>query len=213
MPGYVTYHDFDQVKKEEIFQDLHSSLALAQISLEHMLSINTEQMEKNKLEQLHGYIRDILEISNQFLGSFSAENFNHETREPGEKISQKKSPDLRKQNSEDVQAFISQLNQVMEQNFSDPDFNVERLAKKLNISGATLYRKITAQTGETSCDFIRSYRLQRAMQLLESHFGTVMDVAFEVGFNSPSYFTRCFRAKFHRLPSDLEASTGFQPDE
>lgn len=213
MSGYISYQAVDQAEREEIFQNLHSSLASAVISLENMLAINTEQVEKNKLELLHGNIRNLLEISNQFLGSFSAESFNQEIREPGEQISPNESPEHRKKNSEDVLAFISQLNQVMEQNFSDQDFNVERLAKKLNISEATLYRKITAQTGETPCDFIRSYRLQRAMQLLENQFGTVMDVAFEVGFNSPSYFTRCFRAKFHRLPSDLEASTGLQPNE
>jgi AraC-like DNA-binding protein len=102
--------------------------------------------------------------------------------------------------------FIKELLEVIEKNLSDPDFNVEQLCKKLYMSGATLYRKIRALSGESPTEFIRSYRLKRAAQLLKSGFDSVTEVAFEVGFNSRAYFTKCFREKFHQLPSSFLAS-------
>ena len=76
------------------------------------------------------------------------------------------------------------------------------MAKKLNMSVTTQYRKIHALTGETPNAYIRSYRLKRAVQLLKSGFGNITDVAYEVGFASSAYFTKCSREKFHCLPSD-----------
>ncbi|NIM14951.1 MAG: response regulator [Candidatus Aminicenantes bacterium] len=102
--------------------------------------------------------------------------------------------------------FIKDLQEVIEKNLGDPDFNVEELCKKLYMSRPTVYRKIQALTGESPTDFIRSYRLKRAAQLLESGFGSITEVAFEVGFSSRAYFTKCFKEKFHQLPSSfLEA--------
>jgi AraC-like DNA-binding protein len=90
-------------------------------------------------------------------------------------------------------------------NLSEPDFNVEEMSKRLYISRATLHRKIQALTGETPTDFLRSFRLQRALKLLNNNFGSVTEVAFEVGFTSRAYFTKCFKEKFQRLPSDFTA--------
>jgi signal transduction histidine kinase/DNA-binding NarL/FixJ family response regulator/ligand-binding sensor domain-containing protein len=104
--------------------------------------------------------------------------------------------------------FFQELHQVIESNLDDPDFNVGRLTKKMYMSGATLYRKIRALCGENPTDYIRSYRLKRAAQLLKQGTASVTEVAFEVGFSSRTYFTRCFKEKFHRLPSDF--SKGLQ---
>jgi len=102
--------------------------------------------------------------------------------------------------------FFQELHQVIDSNLDDPDFNVEGLTKKMYMSGATLYRKIRALCGETPTDYIRSYRLKRAAQLLKQGTASVTEVAFEVGFSSRTYFTRCFKEKFHRLPSDFSKS-------
>jgi signal transduction histidine kinase/CheY-like chemotaxis protein/AraC-like DNA-binding protein len=102
--------------------------------------------------------------------------------------------------------FINDLKEVIEKNIKDPDFNVEELCKKLYMSHATLYRKIHALTGESPTEFIRSYRLKRGAELLKNNFGTVLEVAMEVGFSSANYFTKCFKKKFHQLPSAYQAA-------
>ncbi len=102
--------------------------------------------------------------------------------------------------------FYTELEAVLEKNLSDPGFNVEQLAKKLYLSRATLYRKIMALTGEPPYQFIRSYRLKRAAQLLKANFGNVTEVAIEVGFSNMAYFTQCFKEEFHQLPSTYQAS-------
>jgi DNA-binding response OmpR family regulator len=99
--------------------------------------------------------------------------------------------------------FLRDLQAVIKKNISDPEFNVEELCKKLDMGNTTLYRKIRALCGQTPTDFIRSCRLNRALQLLKSGYGSVTEVAFEVGFSSRAYFTKCFREKFHQLPSDF----------
>jgi signal transduction histidine kinase/CheY-like chemotaxis protein/AraC-like DNA-binding protein len=100
--------------------------------------------------------------------------------------------------------FLKKLKEVIKENIDDPDFNIEQMCKKMNMSQPTLYRKIHALTGESPTEFIRSYRLKRGAELLKNNFGTVLEVAFEVGFSSAAYFTKCFKDKFHQLPSTFQ---------
>jgi signal transduction histidine kinase/DNA-binding response OmpR family regulator len=102
--------------------------------------------------------------------------------------------------------FVKDLQEVINKNISDPEFNVEELCKRLYMGRTTLYRKILALTGEPPTEFIRSYRLKRGAELLEKGMGSVLEVAFEVGFSSANYFTKCFKKKFHQLPSSFQAS-------
>ncbi|MDQ1352619.1 MAG: hypothetical protein QG657_2925, partial [Acidobacteriota bacterium] len=103
--------------------------------------------------------------------------------------------------------FIEELKEVIEKNLSDPEFNVEDLGRRLSLSRATLYRKIHSLTGDSPVDFIRSYRLKRAAQLLKKGTLNVTDAAFEVGFSSTAYFTKCFKEKFHQVPSTFHSSS------
>lgn len=100
--------------------------------------------------------------------------------------------------------FVKDLKEVIEKNIADPDFNVEELCRRLYMSHATLYRKIHALTGESPTEFIRSFRLKRGAELLKSDFGSILEVALEVGFASANYFTKCFKKKFHQLPSTFK---------
>jgi signal transduction histidine kinase/DNA-binding response OmpR family regulator len=102
--------------------------------------------------------------------------------------------------------FLHELHDVINKNLSDEEFNVEQLCKRLYMSRTTLYRKVHALTGQTPTDFIRSYRLKRGAELLKQNTGTVLEVAFEVGFGNSSYFAKCFKEKFHQLPSTYQAS-------
>jgi CheY-like chemotaxis protein len=102
--------------------------------------------------------------------------------------------------------FVKDLQEVINKNISDPEFNVEELCKRLYMGRTTLYRKILALTGEPPTEFIRSYRLKQGAELLKKGMGSVLEVAFEVGFSSANYFSKCFKKKFHQLPSNFQAS-------
>jgi signal transduction histidine kinase/DNA-binding response OmpR family regulator len=102
--------------------------------------------------------------------------------------------------------FVNDLQEVINQNISDPEFNVEDLCKRLYMGRTTLYRKILALTGEPPTEFIRAFRLKRGAELLKKGTGSVLEVAFEVGFSSANYFSKCFKKKFHQLPSSFHAS-------
>ncbi|UCH93729.1 MAG: helix-turn-helix domain-containing protein, partial [Candidatus Aminicenantes bacterium] len=104
------------------------------------------------------------------------------------------------------QEFMNDLSKVIEKNISDEEFSVDELAKGLYMSRATLNRKTRALTGESTNQFIQSYRLKRGAQLLKANFGNVTEVAFEVGFSTSAYFTKCFKEKFHQLPHTYQAS-------
>jgi len=103
-------------------------------------------------------------------------------------------------------AFIKELQDLIEKHLEDPGFNVETMRKTFYMGRTTLYQKIMALTGESPNQFIRSYRLKRAAQLLRDNFGNVTEVAFAVGFSSTAYFTKCFKNKFHQLPKAFQAA-------
>ncbi|MCX6578983.1 MAG: ATP-binding protein [Candidatus Aminicenantes bacterium] len=100
--------------------------------------------------------------------------------------------------------FLKDLYKVLGKNISDPEFNVEELSRKLYMNRVTLYRKINALTGENPSDFIRSYRLKQGAELLKTSDSSVLEVAFDVGFSSSSYFIKCFKEEFHQLPSEYQ---------
>ncbi|MCU0289001.1 MAG: helix-turn-helix domain-containing protein [Acidobacteria bacterium] len=97
--------------------------------------------------------------------------------------------------------FMKEIQNIIEKNLTNPSFGVTQMAKLLYISRSSLFKKIKALTGQSAQFYIRSYRLQRAAQLLKAGSGNVTEVAFEVGFSSAAYFTKCFKEKFHQLPS------------
>ena len=102
------------------------------------------------------------------------------------------------------QTFIKELEKLIESNLSNTRFGLDDLSENLRLSKATLYRKLCALTGESPKQFVQSFRLNRALQLLKANFGNVTDVAYEVGFSSSAYFTKCFKDKFHCLPSSFQ---------
>ena len=101
--------------------------------------------------------------------------------------------------------FIQKLFGYINDNLSDSNLSVELLASKLNLSRSQLYRKIKAITGQTVNELIRKIRLERAKQILENGKANVSEVCYKVGFSSPSYFTKCFKANFGILPTEVES--------
>ena len=101
--------------------------------------------------------------------------------------------------------FIQQALAVIEKNISNPDFSVEEMSREMFMSRVALYKKLFSLTGKTPIEFIRSIRLQRACQLLGKNELTVAEVAYEVGFNNPKYFTKYFKQEYNVLPSSYHA--------
>ncbi len=97
--------------------------------------------------------------------------------------------------------FMHRAMEIVEKNISNPGFLIENLYRELYISRVGLYKKMLALTGKSPLEFVRWVRLQRAAQLLEKSNMTVSEVAYEVGFNDPKYFSRFFKAHFNMLPS------------
>jgi len=97
--------------------------------------------------------------------------------------------------------FIQQSLAVVEENISNPGFSVEEMSRLLFMSRVAMYKKLFALTGKTPIEFIRTIRLQRAAQLLESSQMTISEIAYEVGFNNPKHFSKCFKDEYKTLPS------------
>ncbi len=98
--------------------------------------------------------------------------------------------------------FLKKVVHLLEQRLDDSTFGVEGLAKELGMSRTQLFRKMRALTNQTTQDFVRDFRLKRAAQLLRDKAGNISEVAYQVGFNNLSYFTKRFKELFGKTPSE-----------
>jgi AraC-like DNA-binding protein len=101
--------------------------------------------------------------------------------------------------------FVSTLLDCAERNLSNNHYSIESLCKDIGISRPQLYRKVTALTGRAPNDFLRDIRMEKAVALLKRRAGNISEVALEVGYNNPSYFSKCFADKFGCMPSEVIA--------
>ena len=98
--------------------------------------------------------------------------------------------------------FLNKAKQIIERYLSKNDFGVEQLSQEINMSSSQLLRKLKALTNMTINEFIRDYRLQRADELLRQKISNVSEIAFRVGFENLSYFSKVFQEKYGKLPSE-----------
>ena len=101
--------------------------------------------------------------------------------------------------------FIEQAVEIVEKNISETEFSVEDLSRALFMSRVSLYKKLLSLTGKAPLDFIRTIRMKRSAQLMEKTQMTVSEIAYEVGFSNPKYFTKFFKKEFGKLPSEYIA--------
>lgn len=99
--------------------------------------------------------------------------------------------------------FLKQLQAIIQQNLSDSEFGVEDMGQQIGLSRVQLYRKVKAMTGSSVVDLLRKARLAKARRLLETRSMSVSEVAYDVGFSAPSYFTKCFKDEYGMLPGDV----------
>ena len=94
----------------------------------------------------------------------------------------------------------------MDEYLTNPDFSAEQFSKEMGVSRMQLHRKLKAITGQTTSEFLRSQRLKLALNLLKENKATISEIGYTVGFNDPSYFTKCFKQEFGTSPSDYFSS-------
>lgn len=97
--------------------------------------------------------------------------------------------------------FLQRAIEIVEEHMMDTEFSVELLVKEMNSSRTNLYLKIKELTGLSCSEFIRSIRLKRAIQLLEKSDLSVKEIMYMTGFNTASYFSKCFKKQFGVIPS------------
>ena len=99
------------------------------------------------------------------------------------------------------QRLLKQTITLINDNLSNSSFNVERLARELAVSRSLLHKKLVLLLGEPPRELIKRIRLNKAAKLIEQRYGNITEISFEVGFDNPSYFAKCFQKQFGFNPS------------
>jgi len=102
------------------------------------------------------------------------------------------------------QVFINKVTHLIEVNLGNEQFGVKELAKMLGMSRSNLHRKLQMIQGKSASRFIREYRLEKAMLMLQNNVATVSEIAYRVGFGSPSYFNKCFHKYYGYPPGEAK---------
>ena len=101
--------------------------------------------------------------------------------------------------------FLDQLRNAVRERMENPKLKMDDLGDELGISRVQLYRKVKVLTGLSPVDLLKQMRLERAKVLLNSSTKTISEIAYEVGFSTPSYFTSCFKKQYGKLPMEFRA--------
>ena len=107
--------------------------------------------------------------------------------------------------------FILKLIKVIEENLENPDFNIQTLCESIDSSYQYVYRKVKALTGETINDFVRTIKLKRAAQYLCKGELRISEILYKSGFNSHSYFTKCFKGALRHDPEGVRRTVPRHP--
>ncbi len=102
------------------------------------------------------------------------------------------------------QEFLEKLNNLIEHNLENENFGVEELAEAIGKSRSQLHRKLNAINGKSTSQFIREYRLEKAKKMLQNNVATASEIAYKVGFGSPSYFNTCFHDFYGYPPGEVK---------
>ncbi len=101
--------------------------------------------------------------------------------------------------------FLDKVQRIIDEDLGDTNFTVDEFCKKLGMSRMQLHRKLTALTGLSTSAFIRDQRLRLAIQRLEKSGESISEIAYAVGFSSPSYFIKCFKETYQMTPNEYMA--------
>ncbi len=104
--------------------------------------------------------------------------------------------------------FLSEFKNYVEQHIANPDLNVDEMAESLGLSRSQLYRKVKSLTNYAPNELVRIIRVQRGKQLLMQNTKTISEIAYELGFSSPSYFAKCFKDLYGETPTEFVEKLG-----
>ena len=99
--------------------------------------------------------------------------------------------------------FVRRFLDYIDEHLSDSDLSIEDLSEAMNLSRAQLYAKIKALTGRAPVEHLRSARLRRGRELLETTELSISEISYKVGFTAPSYFSKCFKDEYNISPGDV----------
>ena len=102
--------------------------------------------------------------------------------------------------NETDKSFLKQLRKIIQENLANSDLSVEQIGDEIGLSRVQLYRKVKALTGYSPVEILRKARLTRARHLLQTTERTVSEIAYAVGFSTPSYFSKCYKDEFGENP-------------
>ena len=102
------------------------------------------------------------------------------------------------------QVLLKKVQEAIEKNYADSSYGVEELALDVGISRAQLYRRLHSLTGKPASQMIKEYRLEKAFELVQRQVATISEIAYQVGFSSPSYFNTCFSEYFGYPPGKVK---------
>ncbi|PTX41494.1 TolB-like protein [Christiangramia gaetbulicola] len=100
--------------------------------------------------------------------------------------------------------FIQRLTEILEENLEKEHFGVRELASAVGVSRSQLHRKLKAINGKSTSQFIREFRLDKAMEMLQDNVATASEITYKVGFSSPTYFNTCFHQYFGYPPGEVK---------
>lgn len=103
--------------------------------------------------------------------------------------------------------FMDSLREAIHKNMANPKLKMDDLGAEMGISRVQLYRKVKVLTGKSPVELLREMRLQRANKLLRTTDKTVAEVAYEVGFGTPGYFSSCFKKQYGKYPTEIREGT------
>jgi AraC-like DNA-binding protein len=138
-------------------------------------------------KELKVRIKNLIEIRRRLQEKFSENDYN-----------------IPKELSEVDEKFIKKVFKVINEHVSEEKFSVEELRKETYMSTRHLQRKVMALTGKSPIQLIRSIRLYNARKQIKEKKGTIAEIAYNFGFSSPAYFTKCFKDEFGYSPNDLK---------
>ena len=146
-------------------------------------------MKPFNANELKARIKNLIEIRKKLQDKFSRDDYPPE-------IYNKKLGRLDEE-------FMKNVLEVIEKHISDEDFTIEEFESEFAMSRAQIHRKLKALTGKSPSRYIRSIRLRKAKKMINKNGGNISEIAYSVGFSSPTYFSKCFKEEFGYSPSEM----------